>query len=89
MMLIDESREKRSPGKDLKGIDEISRYLNDNNYNVYQYYRFNNLPMTIKDGVWMAKPNQLDDWKDCQRKGSWYEITEKKRTGKPKKNELD
>lgn len=72
----------------LKGATAIARYMNRSVSTVYNLQRDMNFPMFSIGGVWEADAKDIEDWKESQRNGVWYEreVSEppKKETNKKK-----
>lgn len=57
----------------LKGATAIARYMNRSVSTVYNLQRDMNFPMFSIGGVWEADAKDIEDWKESQRNGVWYE----------------
>mgnify|MGYP005833676109 CR=1 FL=1 len=60
------------------GTRAIGAYLGRSIGSVMNYQKLQNLPIFQIGGVWEASKKDLEDWKECQRNGEWYERKEKK-----------
>jgi hypothetical protein len=60
------------------GVRAIAQYLGRSEGSVMNYWRDQNLPIYKVGGIWEATEKDLDDWKNHQKAGEWYERKEKK-----------
>ena len=86
--LPEEEEEKRAPNVLLEGIDEIAKTIGRTYNTILQYSKDRNFPMSKLGGIWVAYTWDIEDWKEAQMEGVWYEkkVVTKKKKKKASKN---